>query len=85
MGHLSRFPGTSIDEDRDALRHDLAERMENSHKRIASVIEKLTEEAWCGIAMPDAADETDVEMAEERARLMERNVVLQLGWLAGAR
>lgn len=83
--HLARFEQSSISEDRDALCYSRELRMERAHQRIAAVIEKLTLAAWDDIQDPDKASESEVQQAEERVRHMERNVVLQLGWQAGAR
>ncbi len=85
MSFLSRFPGTTLEQDRSDARESVQDRMEAAHTRIKAVLEQLHDAAWGDIVMPDAASESDVSFAEERARLMERNVVLQLGWLAGAR
>lgn len=85
MNAFARFEQSSISEDRDALCYSRELRMEAAQKRIAAVVERLTLAAWDDIQDADKASESEVQQAEERARLMERNVVLQLGWLAGAR
>lgn len=85
MSHLARFETATIAEDRLATRESLQDRMATAHTRIKAVLEQITEAAWDEIVMPDAADERDVSFAETRAKFMERCVVLQLGWQAGAR
>lgn len=85
MSYLARFEQSSLADDRAALADDRRARMEVAHKRIDAVVDRLTTAAWDDIQDPEKASESEVQQAEERARLMERNVVLQLGWLAGAR
>lgn len=85
MNAFSRFEAATIAEDRDALCYSRELRMAAAQKRIAAVVERLTLAAWDDIQDADKASESEVQQAEERAKHMERNVVLQLGWQAGSR
>jgi len=82
MNAFSRFPGTTLDEDRDAMRHARQVRMEAAHKRIDAALDRLKTAAWDDIQEPETASESEVAMAEQRADRMERNIVLRAGWSA---